>query len=336
MNKIISTNIFLFLIILFNSCTIENKPTNVTVDDFQPAEIAEIKEKPFSIADIQIEKDLLYDRYTLDDIYPYKDTVRCFQWPKIRELLFFVDSVQLESASGWAVLQNYRNKKGTAALIKKYKRNAYGNIEDDFGVERYQSISLYNTNDSVTPERYARDGSLVKYKGEKGSFAHVEYVWGKSDWLVPQRYLQHVSDSVVFRKVIVVDVTNQNITTIEKQDSIWYVRSKNPATTGLRRPPYQYETPLGLFVFQEKKPKMYYLKDGSTATGGYSPFASRFCNGGYIHGIPVNVPDNANIEYSYTLGTTPRSHMCVRNATSHAEFVYNWIDVLGSLLFVIE
>ena len=82
---------------------------------------------------------------------------------------------------------------------------------------------------------------------------------------------------------------------------------------------YAQPTPLGMFVLQEKKPKMIFLKDGSTATGGFAPYANRFNNGGYIHGVPTNAPAKGIIEYSYTLGTTPRSHMCVRNATSHAK-----------------
>ena len=31
-----------------------------------------------------IEKELLYDQHTLADTYPYKDTMREFQWDKIR------------------------------------------------------------------------------------------------------------------------------------------------------------------------------------------------------------------------------------------------------------
>ncbi len=77
---------------------------------------------------------------------------------------------------------------------------------------------------------------------------------------------------------------------------------------------------------------MIYLVDGSKETGGFAPYASRFTNGGYIHGVPVNAPRKSLIEYSPTLGTTPRSHMCVRNATSHAKFVYDWAPV-NELLF---
>ena len=142
---------------------------------------------------------------------------------------------------------------------------------------------------------------------------------------------------VLFRHVVFVDRRDQNIATLErKAEGEWLVRSMNPATTGKHRPPYGHDTPLGMFVVQQKKPKMIFLKDGSTATGGYAPYASRFTNGAYIHGVPVNVPRTAMIEYSWSLGTTPRSHMCVRNATSHAKFVYEWAPVFASLVVVIE
>lgn len=128
----------------------------------------------------------------------------------------------------------------------------------------------------------------------------------------------------MFNKAIFIDRHNQNITTLErKEKGCWLIRSMNPATTGQHRPPYAQETPLGMFVLQEKKTKMIFLKDGSAATGGFAPYASRFNNGGYIHGVPTNAPATGIIEYSYTLGTIPRSHMCVRNATSHAKFISN-------------
>ena len=76
----------------------------------------------------------------------------------------------------------------------------------------------------------------------------------------------------------------------------WKIRSMNPATTGRHAPPYAQETPLGMYLLQQKKSRMVFLKDGSAATGGYAPYASRFTNGAYIHGVPVNVPRTAMIE----------------------------------------
>ena len=47
-------------------------------------------------------------------------------------------------------------------------------------------------------------------------------------------------------------------------------------------------------------------------------------------------PATGIIEYSYTLGTIPRSHMCVRNATSHAKFIFEWAPVNETIIFVLD
>ncbi len=114
------------------------------------------------------------------------------------------------------------------------------------------------------------------------------------------------------------------------------VRSQNPCTTGLHNPPYAHPTPEGMFVVQEKLVKMFYTGDGNSTIVGYAPWASRFTNGAYLHGVPTNSPNGAIIEYSGTLGTTPRSHECVRNASSHAKFIYDWATPDNSLVFVFD
>ncbi len=282
-----------------------------------------------------IEKDFLYDKYTLEDTYPYKDTVRIFQWEKIKKMLVLVDSIQ-ESPSSYGILQNRKNKNGEAPLVDVFKRNSYKNVTDTFGIERYEGIPLFAITDSVTPMRYALDGSLVKVEIDTTSLIKSSTIYFDGNWNIPRKYIRFLPDTVAFRKVMLVDRTNQNIATFEKVEEKWLVRSMNPATTGLHKPPHMQETPLGIFVIQEKKEKMIYLEDNSTATGGFAPYANRFCNGGYIHGVPVNVPRKTMIEYSPTLGTTPRSHMCVRNATSHSKFIFDWAPVGESLVIVIE
>lgn len=284
---------------------------------------------------VKIKKEYLYDNHSLGDTYPYKDTVRVFQWTKIKRHLARIDSLQ-SHPQRWGVLQNYKNRNGEAPLVKNFHRNAYRRISDSLEVERYQSVPLYSDRDSLAPELYGRDGSLVKVIDTDSVFVKIIGVSFDGNWSVPVRYVKHIADTVVFYKTVFVDVTNQNITTLEKKDSVWLVRSMNPATTGMHKPPYMQETPLGLFVIQEHKPKMIYLQDGKPKHGGFAPYASRFTNGGYIHGVPVNVPHTEMIEYSPSLGTTPRSHMCVRNATSHARFIYEWAPPLESLVFVID
>lgn len=284
---------------------------------------------------IVIEKELLYNEHGLTDEYPYKDTVRSFQWDKIRDLLHLLDSIQ-QGQNNWAILQNYKNKNGEAPLVKQFKRNVYKRITDMQEVERFQSIPLFLPTDTVTGERYGRDGSPVRYIGEEGSLARVRLLSSDEEWLVPKKYVKVIGDTITFSHTVFVDRHNQNITTLEKVGSKWLVRSMNPITSGLHRPPYAQETPLGIFLIQEKKQKMIYHKDGTTETGGFAPWASRFTTGAYLHGVPVNVPRKAMIEYSPSLGTTPRSHMCVRNATSHAKFIYEWAPKEKTVVFVLE
>lgn len=330
---------FLLIAIVLSACTFEKKdigmttehPDSLVVTDTIPPLPKEIKPE-----DIIIRKELLYDKYTLDSVYPYKDTTRVFQWEKIKTGLALIETVQLEKGS-WGILQNRQNRNGEAPIVHNFKRNKYKLIIDSLRTERYQGIPLYLLSDTITPERYAMDGSLVKISDDTTKFVEASTVFFEGNWYIPRKYIKTIEiDTLYFNKVAFVDRTNQNIITLEKVDSEWLIRSMNPATTGVYRPPYAHPTPLGIFVVQEKKSKMIFLKDGSTETGGFAPYASRFCNGAYIHGVPSNVPRTTIIEYSQTLGTIPRSHMCVRNASSHAEFVYNWAPVYESLVFVIE
>ena len=281
--------------------------------------VAEPVVKKITPEEIQITKELLYDKYTLEDTYPYKDTTRSFQWEKIKEQLALLENIQMQP-SQWAILQNYKNRNGEAPLVKNFKRNAYGRVAD-----------------TVTPERYGQDGELTRFIEDGENFVKAEPIFTEGEWMIPKKYVKVIGDTVVFNKAIFVDRHNQNITALERTEKgKWVVRSMNPSTTGLHRPPYAQETPLGMFVLQEKKVKMIFLKDGSKETGGYAPYASRFTDGAYIHGVPVNEPRKTQIEYSWSLGTTPRSHMCVRNATSHAKFIFDWAPVNETIIFVLE
>lgn len=325
-----------FCLVALSYCTTKtDKPVSgdLSVPDSTVVDVAE--EVEVAPKEIIIEKELLYDQHTLADSYPYKDTTREFQWDKIRERLTWLESTQREPAT-WSILQNYRNKNGEAPLVRNYHRDSYRRIADSLGVERFQGIPLYFPTDTSVPELYGRDGSLVKHLEDYTNFIKVASVHTGKEWMVPRKYIETIADTVVFRKAIFVDTKNQNIATMEHVGDKWLVRSMNPATTGLHRPPYAQETPPGIFVIQEKKPRMIYLVDGTTETGGFAPYASRFTNGGYIHGVPVNAPRKNLIEFSPSLGTTPRSHMCVRNATSHAKFIYDWAPIAGTLVFVFD
>lgn len=288
--------------------------------------------------EIKIEKEFAYDKHTLEDEYPYLQGTRRFQWDKITDSLRSLERAQQMDDIAWVTLQNYKNKNGVAPLVQDPYKDEYKSDADPYGVSRYQSIPLYDGDDMSKPIRYARDGSLVRFLKDSADYVKVCSMQYDGEWYVPVKYVRTL-EAKKFDRVIFVDRTNQNIATLEHSGDKWLVRSMNPATTGLHHPPHQQETPLGTFVIQEKKPKMFYLVDGTSTIAGYAPYASRFTRGGYIHGVPLNNPHATEadyIEFSPTLGTTPRSHMCVRNATSHAQFVYDWAPPFESLVFVIE
>lgn len=287
------------------------------------------------VQEIILEKELLYDKHKLDDTYPYNNKTRSFQWDKIKQHLLQVQKID-NGEGQYAVISNYKNKNGEAPLVAKYKRNNYKRIADTLGTERYQSVPLYATDNKKTPVIYGRDGSLVSIIGEDDKFYRVRGLTNfEGEWDIPKKYVKPIS-AKKFEHVVVVDNTNQNIATIEHQNGVWKVRSMNPATTGRYNPPFGMRTPTGTYVMQEKKPKMFYYKDGTTKIQGYAPWASRFTNGAYIHGVPTTDPNAPIKEYSSTLGTIPRSHMCVRNASSHAKFIYDWMQPLASLVIVID
>lgn len=87
--------------------------------------------------------------------------------------------------------------------------------------------------------------------------------------------------------------------------------------------------------------------DPQTEISGFAPYALRFSGGGYIHGVPIDFKlgqnqyntsptDSKNYEeYLITIGTTPRSHKCVRNFTSHAKFLYDWAEIGSTAVIAI-
>lgn len=294
------------------------------------------KEKTLKPNDIILTKNLEYKNHILNDTYPYKDTTRSFQWNIIKDKLAQVEQYN-DQSTHWLIFTNYKNLKGVAPLVRKYEHNKYNHIADTLGTERYQSVPLYGLNDTISPTIYGEDGSLARYFNKEGSFIKVSPLYKGGKWLVPMKYVKLLPDSIIFKKVIVVDRANQNIVTLERVSrGNWEILSMSPATTGRDAPPYQYATPLGIFVIQEKKEKMIYNKDGSNEPGGFAPYANRFTNGGYIHGVPSNYPNTKIIDYSPTLGTVPRSHMCVRTPSSLAKFIYNWETIDQTLVIVID
>ena len=286
------------------------------------------------IYSFEIEKDITFKPYLLENQYKYKNDTRCFQWKQITSIIDDLGIFYNRNES-FGVLRNYKNRQGYPPLTVEHIINTYNLYEDNFQILRHQGIPLYNLTSDEAPVRYSLDGSLVSLISKEKDFYTIEHAHIKGLWRVPKQYFHPIS-ATEFNKIIFIDKTNQNITAMEFVNTVWYVKSMNPATTGQFKPPYKQVTPNGIFVLQNKKPKMFFIKDGTKQIGGFAPYASRFCGGAYIHGIPINYPRTKFIEYRKTLGTIPLSHMCVRNATSHANFIYEWGEKNKTLIIIIE
>ena len=232
-------------------------------------------------------------------------------------------------------VSNYKNqngappRKGDAAV-------------DEYGYRVYHSAPAYTQADTNGVFRYIPDGMLLRILDETGNFYHVNVPTFNGDYYIPQKYIAPDVTLSRLNHVVVVDRTNQNQAVFEVAGDSLSLISYTLSTTGFPGE-FSFETTLGSYKAIEKKDKFEYLKSNSPDIAGYAPFALRFTGGAYIHGVPVAYKeqdgekvDPGHTEYLHTIGTFPRSNMCVRNYTSHAEFLYNWMDYQNGAVIVIE
>ncbi len=260
-------------------------------------------------------------------------------------------------------ISNFRNQNGVAPKYKgKYE-------EDAFGIQRYQATAAYEAYSEGSDFRYIQDGRVVKILNEVGNFYQVEVVDLGKTYYVPKKYVVESENYLKkLSQVICVDREAQNIIVLSYENAGWRLVSYNQATTGVKDK-YKTPTDLGLFMVLNKKPKFDYLDDDTKLIDGYAPYAIRFNGGAFIHGVPVayiiekedkivkpavydangkvlkaavietkiiSKKDPGQVEYLSSIGTTPRSHKCVRNYTSHAKFLYDWVKVGESAVVVFE
>lgn len=283
--------------------------------------------------------DLQYEKYLVGPPYTYEvnGAVRTFRFERMLE---FIAIVEEEFGEGpICYVDNYKNRNGVPPQYMG--RNA-----DEYGVDRSASAPAYLDREDLRHFRYIEDGNLLIVLDDTDGFVKAKLVGDQSgrSYYIPSKYVP-VSDCLTaLRKAIVIDRTNQNIAAFEVEDGIWRIISYNPATTG-KEGKYHQETPTGFFYAIEKKERFYYLKDGTEDfIEGYAPYAIRFTQGAYIHGVATDYryhedggrTDPGIREFSSTIGTVPLSHKCVRNYTSHAKFLYDWYDPGSTIVIVIE
>ncbi len=179
--------------------------------------------------DITIEKKFLYNQHTLPDTFPYKDGTREFQFDKIKARLYMLDSLQ-QGTPSFGIIQNRKNIHGRPANVKDFTTNEYHTVADRYGVQGTQSAPLYAPGEfgSQPPVRYGRDGSLVKILGHNAAETAwlVESFNAPGKWEVPYKYVKPIT-TTRFNKVVMVDLTNQDIATLERdgRGEKWLVRS---------------------------------------------------------------------------------------------------------------
>ncbi|HHT62414.1 MAG TPA: L,D-transpeptidase family protein [Clostridia bacterium] len=258
---------------------------------------------------------------------------RAFRFDK---MLAAVNELRQQLAQGELhFIRNYKNQNGTPPQK--------GNTQvDEHGYRFYHSAPAYEQASTASNFRYIPDGMLVRVLEDANEFFHVNVPSFGGDFFVPKQYVDQTATLSRLNHVVVVDRNQQNQAAFEVTENGLNLISYTLCTTGLPGD-YSFETTLGSYKVLEKKERFEYLQKGSEKIAGYAPFAVRFTGGAYIHGVPVNYEekngervDPGTIEYLHTIGTFPRSNMCVRNFTSHAQFLYNWMDSQNGAVIVID
>lgn len=65
---------------------------------------------------MKIEKQLLYDRHTLEDNYEYRKVERSFQWDKIAGMIDSLLNFE-NQAKEFGALSNYKNRNGPCSIV---------------------------------------------------------------------------------------------------------------------------------------------------------------------------------------------------------------------------
>ena len=261
---------------------------------------------------------------------------------------------EITNQTGTVRVSNYKNVNGKPPLLPEKKET------DKYGNRRDQAAPAYLAPDKASSFCYMPDGSLGQMLSTKSDFIEVYFPSIDEVRYVPKKYISSKKEAVSsLTQVIIVDRKNQNNMTLEFVDGTWSIASMSYVSTG-KKGGYSLPTPLGYFAAIEKKRpgkyklgEFWYLHDGADPNAddlkfsGYAPYAIRFTGGAYLHGLPVSVkydpvtnelimPKNLTYESSTSLGTTPQSHMCVRNYTSHAKYMYDWVKIGEAAVIVIE
>lgn len=259
--------------------------------------------------------------------------LRTFQFSTMVEEVL---NLQTEVEKGTtAFISNYKNWTGTAPLYN-------GQTVDPYGMKRYQAAPAYVEASTQSDFRYMPDGTLVSVLAQTDNYYKVSTLNFPGEYYVPKKYVSFQNEIRQLSQVIVIDRKNQNEGVFEWINGQWHLISFIYATTG-EEAQYKEPTLLGHYMAIQRVDRFLYLDDVTREIAGYAPYAIRFNGGAYIHGVPVDLSIVNGVktypphrEYLHTIGTDPRSHKCVRNYTSHAKFLHEWIRIGEAAVIVIE
>lgn len=260
-------------------------------------------------------------------------TPRTFRFQAMRDKVYELQQLLDDGELNYII--NYRNQNGTPP--QQDNRQV-----DDYGYRFYHSAPAYMEASKEAEYRYVPDGMLIRILDELEDFYHVHIPSFGGNYYVPVEYIDREARLENLNHVLVVDDSQQNQALFEVTEGGLNIVSYTLATTG-QEGNFSFQTSPGMYKAMQKKERFEYLKKGSDDVAGYAPYATRFSGGAYVHGVPVAYEerngekiDPGLEEYLHTIGTFPRSSMCVRNFTSHAKFVYNWMDVENGAVIVME
>jgi hypothetical protein len=235
---------------------------------------------------------------------------------KIKELEEFVAN---ERANGRSIYT-------TNSYVPNPNNVNFKRQKDKYGVSLDQNILGYHGNEAIV----VPDKSILSLESDNGQKAVVNVASIKDGPLtIDSKYLakgKAINEN--FRKVIAIDIENQNLGVFEKINGHWTLISYVYTKTGTESE-VGFETPRGFFLVPVLKYEMGYRSEIGE-NQGYAKYAIRFSGGGYLHGTPLNYEEDSNREYykalkETTLGTVPGTRKCVRTSEEHARFLFNWI-----------
>lgn len=197
--------------------------------------------------------------------------------------------------------------------------------KDKYGTSLDQNIVGYYGNERI----FVPDRSILSIL-EKGKTTSKVKVASIKEPLVIEnkRISRNPKISKDFRKVIAIDIENQNMIVFEKSNDNWEVISYVYSKTGIESE-LGFETPKGFFIVPMAKYIMPYNSEVGEKQG-YARYAIRFSGGGYLHGTPINYEEETNREFfmrakEKTLGTFTGTRKCIRTTEPHAKYLFEWM-----------